>query len=113
VLTLLFAYGVAALGMLTGMFFRTRERSMQLLVATSLPVMFLSGLTWPASAIPLPLRSLGALLPSTAAIQGFVATNQMGASLYEVRMELAVLLGLALMFIVVGLAKWGRMPAPR
>ena len=112
-LTLLFAYSVAALGMLIGMFFRTRERSMQLLVATSLPIMFLSGLTWPASAIPLPLRALGALLPSTAAIQGFVATNQMGASLHEVRTELAMLLGLALVFTVAGLVKWRRMPARR
>ena len=108
VLTLLFAYSVAALGMLIGMFFRTRERSMQLLVATSLPIMFLSGLTWPASAIPAPLQALSRLLPSTAAIQGFVATNQMGASLYEVRMEVAGLLGLATGFIALGMWKWRR-----
>ncbi|SFD81707.1 ABC transporter permease [Massilia yuzhufengensis] len=112
-LTLLFAYSVAALGMLIGMFFRTRERSMQLLVATSLPIMFLSGLTWPASAIPAPLQVLGWLLPSTAAIQGFVATNQMGASLHEVRMELAGLLGLATVFVVLGLRKWRRIVPPR
>ncbi len=110
VLTLLFAYSVAALGMLIGMFFRTRERSMQLLVATSLPIMFLSGLTWPASAIPAPLQVLGWLLPSTAAIQGFIATNQMGASVREVGMELAGLLGLALVFGALGLRKWRRMP---
>ena len=109
VLTVLFAYSVAALGMLIGMFFRTRERSMQLLVATSLPIMFLSGLTWPASAIPPPLRALGTLLPSTSAIQGFVATNQMGASLHEVRVELATLLGLTVLFGVVGMRKWRRM----
>ena len=113
VLTMLFAYSVAALGMLIGMFFRTRERSMQLLVATSLPIMFLSGLTWPASAIPAPLQALGWLLPSTAAIQGFVATNQMGASLHEVRMELAGLLGVTAVFVVLGLRKWRRIIPPR
>ncbi|MCA1247574.1 ABC transporter permease [Massilia sp. MS-15] len=111
-LTLLFAYSVAAFGMLIGMFFRTRERSMQLLVATSLPIMFLSGLTWPASAIPAPLQVLGWLLPSTAAIQGFVATNQMGATLSEVGMELAGLLGLATVFVVLGLRKWRRFVPP-
>ena len=111
VLTLLFAYSVAALGMLIGMFFRTRERSMQLLVATSLPIMFLSGLTWPASALPAPLQVLAWLLPSTAAIQGFIATNQMGASLHEVRNELAALLGLALLFAALGLRQWRRMAA--
>lgn len=112
-LTLLFAYSVAALGMLIGMFFRTRERSMQLLVATSLPIMFLSGLTWPASAIPVPLQVLGWMLPSTAAIQGFVATNQMGASLHEVRMELAGLLALATVFVVLGLRRWRHIVRPR
>lgn len=113
VLTLLFAVSVAALGMVIGMFFRTRERSMQLLVATSLPIMFLSGLTWPASAIPAPLQVLSRLLPSTAAIQGFVATNQMGASLHEVRMEVAGLLGLATVFVILGVWKWRRMAPPR
>ena len=113
VLTLLFAYSVAALGILIGMFFRTRERSMQLLVATSLPIMFLSGLTWPASAIPAPLQALGWLLPSTPAIGGFVATNQMGASLREVGTELAALLALATVFVLLGLRKWRRIGPAR
>ena len=113
VLTVLFAYSVAALGMLIGMYFRTRERSMQLLVASSLPLMFLSGLAWPDSALPLPLQWAGALSPSTAAIQGFIATNQMGASLQQVGAELAGLLGLAALFILAGLRKWRAMDAQR
>lgn len=112
-LTVLFAYSVAALGMLIGMYFRTRERSMQLLVATSLPIMFLSGLTWPASALPVPLQLAGWLSPSTAAIQGFIATNQMGATLQQVQGEIAGLLGLAALFILVGLRKWRAMDASR
>ncbi len=106
VLTVLYAYAVAALGMLIGTFFRTRERSIQLLVATSMPIMFLSGLSWPTSAIPVPLQAASWLLPSTAAIQGFIATNQMGASLYEVRVEVAALAGLAVALVAVGLRKW-------
>jgi ABC-2 type transport system permease protein len=109
VLTVLYAYAVAALGILIGTFFRTRERSIQLLVATSMPIMFLSGLSWPTSALPLPLQAASWLLPSTAAIQGFIATNQMGASCYEVRMELAVLAGLAVGLVAAGLRKWLRM----
>ena len=54
-----------------------------------------------ASYCDAPLRALGALLPSTAAIQGFVAIHQMGAALHEVRMELAMLLGQ--MLVVIGL----------
>lgn len=113
VLTVLFAYSVAALGMLIGMYFRTRERSMQLLVASSLPIMFLSGLSWPTSARPVPLQLAGWILPSTAAIQGFIATNQMGASLQQVSGEFAGPLGLAAMFILAGLRKWRAMDSHR
>ncbi|WP_426107542.1 ABC transporter permease [Massilia sp. TSP1-1-2] len=106
VLTLAFAYCVAALGMYLGLFFRTRERSVQLLIATSMPIVFLSGLAWPSSALPEALQALRWLLPSTAGIQGLIATNQMGASLQEVRVELAALLALAALFVGLGLRKW-------
>ena len=106
VLTLAFAYCVAALGMYMGLFFRTRERSVQLLIATSMPIVFLSGLTWPASALPEALQALRWLIPSTAGIQGLIATNQMGASLHEVRAELAALSALALVFVGLGWRKW-------
>jgi ABC-2 type transport system permease protein len=112
VLTVLYSYAVAALGILIGTFFRTRERSIQLLVATSMPIMFLSGLSWPTSAIPVPLQAASWLLPSTAAIQGFIATNQMGASLHEVRTELAALAGLAIVLVAAGLRQWRRMAQP-
>lgn len=109
VLTVLYSYAVAALGILIGTFFRTRERSIQLLVATSMPIMFLSGLSWPTSAIPVPLQAVSWLFPSTAAIQGFIATNQLGASLQEVRTELAALLGLSVVLVAAGLTRWLRM----
>lgn len=108
VLTLLYSYCLAALGIFMGMFFRTRERSVQLLVATSMPILFLSGLTWPAGALPLPLQLVRWLLPSTAAIQGLVAVNQLGASLREVRVELAALLALSVVLVALGLRKWLR-----
>lgn len=109
VLAMLYSYAVAALGILIGTFFRTRERSIQLLVATSMPIMFLSGLSWPTSAIPVPLQVVSWLLPSTAAIQGFIATNQIGASLHEVGTELVALLGLSVVLVAAGLGRWLRM----
>jgi ABC-2 type transport system permease protein len=110
VMTLAFAYCVAALGMYLGLYFRTRERSVQLLIATSMPIVFLSGLAWPSSALPEALQALRWLIPSTAGIQGLIATNQMGASIHEVRTELAALTALAVLFIVLGLRKWLQRP---
>ena len=105
-LLLLFSLTVAAFGMLLAMLFRTRERGTQLMIATSMPVLFLAGLTWPVSSMPAPLQVLRWLLPSTAGIQGFVALNQLGASLYEIRHEAAGLAGLLLACLVLGWRRW-------
>jgi ABC-2 type transport system permease protein len=88
--------------MFIGSFFRTRERSVQLLAVTTLPMFFLSGFTWPAP--PLPLHWLAQLLPTTPGIAALVGVNQMGASLVEVRSSLWHLALLALGYGV--LAFW-------
>ena len=102
----LFSLTVAAFGMLLAMLFRTRERGTQLMIATSMPVLFLAGLTWPVSSMPVVLQWLRWLLPSTAGIQGFVALNQMGASVYEIRHEVAGLLGLLAACLALGWRRW-------
>lgn len=112
-LLVLFSLAEAAFGMLLGMLFRTRERGTQLMIATSMPVLFLAGLTWPVSSMPVVLQWLRWLLPSTAGIQGFVALNQMGASLYEIRHEVAGLLALLLACVALGWWRWrAEAPAP-
>jgi ABC-2 type transport system permease protein len=103
---LLFSLTVSAFGMLLGTLFRTRERGTQLLIATSMPILFVAGLTWPDMALPTVLQYARWLIPSTAGIQGFVALNQLGASLYEVRRETFALLALLLASLVVGAIRW-------
>lgn len=105
-LLVLFSLAQAAFGMLLGMLFRTRERGTQLMIATSMPVLFLAGLTWPVSSMPMVLQWLRWLLPSTAGIQGFVALNQMGASLYDIGHEVAGLLCLLVACVALGWWRW-------
>lgn len=104
----LFAFTVAALGILIGLLFRTRERSLQLLVGLAMPLMFVSGISWPAEALPEALRVLRWLAPSTAGIQGFVALNQLGASLPQARFEAGALLALFVLCAAVGAYRWTR-----
>jgi ABC-2 type transport system permease protein len=106
VFILLYSYTIAAVGMLLGMLFRTRERSAQLLLGTSLPFMFLAGLAWPVQALPPMLQLVRWLIPSTAGIQGFIALNQLGASLSEVSIEAAALALLLLVSVSAGTWKW-------
>lgn len=65
-------------------FVRDREAPMLLFVFTSVILVFISGISWPMSAIPPFWKALGYLFPSTAGIQGFVGINSMGATLNEV-----------------------------
>lgn len=66
--------------------FLCREREMPFLifVFTSVPLMFMSGLSWPVSAIPDYWVAFSQLFPSTHGIEGFVKINNMGADLREV-----------------------------
>lgn len=108
---LLYISAVVAFGLFIGSFFRTRERAYQLILVTSMPLFFLSNLSWPATATPEVLVWLAKALPSTAGINLMVKFNQLGASFQEASREL---LNLAvLIFVYGGLARWRyRQPKP-
>ena len=66
---------------------RNRETCMLLFVFTSVPLLFLSGISWPESAMPDFWRYFAHLFPSTFGIKGYVRINSMGATLNEVATE--------------------------
>ena len=106
----LFIASVVSFALAFGSFFRTRERAFQLITVTSLPLFFLSNLSWPAEATPELLVRIAQMLPSTPGINAMVKLNQMGARLPEVSAELANLAMLALLYGA--LAMWRYRPAP-
>ena len=66
---------------------RTRETCMLLFVFTSVPLLFLSGISWPGAAMPEFWRYFSYIFPSTFGINGYVRINSMGATLNEVAFE--------------------------
>lgn len=66
---------------------RNRETCMLIFVFTSLPLLFISGISWPGAAVPSFWRYVSWLFPSTFGINGFVRINSMGATLQEVLFE--------------------------
>lgn len=101
-LVLPFLLAVIFLGLALATLFRRREASMFALMFTSLPALFLTGFSWPKESIPLWLRAVSYLLPSTAGTDGLLRINQMGASLLDVRFDLLALWGLVgLYFLLV------------
>lgn len=72
-------------------FMTTREQPMIVLVFTSVILVFISGISWPESAIPPFWKALGYLFPSTPGVQGFVRMNSSGAELSQVAPEFRLL----------------------
>lgn len=66
---------------------RYRENVILLTVFTTIPLLFLSGISWPLSNIPGYLQSIAWLFPSTFGIRAFVRINSMGANINDVQPE--------------------------
>ncbi len=71
--------------------FRKRENSLLLLLWTSIPLLMLSGVSFPREGIPDWLFSLGQIFPSSHGVNGFIRIQSMGASLSEVFDEIKAL----------------------
>lgn len=67
---------------------RHRENVMLIIIFTSVPLLFMSGISWPGSALAVFWRALSQIFPSTFGINAFVKINSMGASLSDVIPEL-------------------------
>ena len=85
-----------------------RENIILVVVFTSVPLLFISGVSWPQSAIPEFWQWLSWLFPSTFGIRGFVRMNTMGALLGDVRTEYIALWAqtIAYFFITCLLYRW-------
>jgi ABC-2 type transport system permease protein len=79
-----FILAVSFLGQFVGAWFQRRETAVLLLIAFSLPLFFMVGVSWPLEAVPETLRLFSGIFPSTAGIDGLVRLNQMGATLADV-----------------------------
>ncbi|HJD91248.1 ABC transporter permease [Bacteroides coprosuis] len=66
---------------------RNRETSLLIFVFTSVPLLFISGISWPGAAVPEFWKYVSYLFPSTFGINGYVRLNSMGATLHEVAFE--------------------------
>ena len=67
--------------------FRSRETPLLLLLLISIPLLMISGISFPAEAMPVWVQAIAKIFPSTFGIQGFVRLQTMGASLNDVLTE--------------------------
>ena len=68
-----------------------RESFIIMFVFISIPLLFASGISWPASNIPIFWKGFSWLFPSTFGVNGFVRITEMGANLLDVQHEINML----------------------
>jgi ABC-2 type transport system permease protein len=83
---------VSFLGLAVSMFFKERVHSMLFMVFLSPMVVFLSGISWPSSAIPEVLYGLAHIFPSTLMVPAYLKIRTAGAGLADIRPEWALML---------------------
>lgn len=74
-------------GMTISCLVRYRENVMLLVIFTSVPFLFMSGISWPQANIPRFWQSFAYLIPSTFGIRGFLRISSMGGTLQDIRIE--------------------------
>ena len=75
------------MAMVLSVFIYRREDSILLLVFLSVPLLFLSGLSWPLPSMPDGWKYFSWLFPSTFGMNGYVRITAMGASLSDIRTD--------------------------
>ncbi|HVO03267.1 MAG TPA: ABC transporter permease [Candidatus Cybelea sp.] len=111
-----FILAVSFLGQLVGSTFKRRETAILAFLASSLPLFFMVGVSWPREAIPPAVQDLSRIFPSTSGIDALVRINQMGASLADVRHDWLILWFMAVFYfaMTVGVQRFmSRRASPR
>ena len=92
-LAMLLPYTVACIffGMTVSCLVRYRENVMLLMVFVSVPLLFLTGVSWPQSSIPGAWQGVSWLFPSTFGVRAFIRINSMGATVGQILPEIRIL----------------------
>ncbi|MEI7421927.1 MAG: ABC transporter permease [Prolixibacteraceae bacterium] len=96
-----FLFSVIFMGFIVSLLMRRREHSIMMLVFLSPVVLFVSGVSWPASSLPPLLNQLAHIFPSTSMIPAFLRIRTMGGTLTDVRPELLFMTGQMVVYGVI------------
>lgn len=92
-LTIMLPYTLACIffGIVVSCLVKYRENVMLIMVFASVPMLFLTGISWPQNNIPGWLQGVSWIFPSTFGARAYVRMNSMGATLHDVLTEYRIL----------------------
>ncbi len=101
-IALLLGLGAVSLGIFLSTFARTELQILQFIPVVIIPQGLLGGIFWPVDSLPSLLEPIARVLPITYAVEGlrevFIAGAGIGSA--TVQLDLAVLVGIALLFVI-------------
>ena len=89
---------VIFLSQMVGTLFRRRESSLVWLLWLSIPFLLVSGVSLPPEAFPRWLYLVGRVVPSSSAVEAWIAVQSMGATLSDIAPKLALLWALVVIY---------------
>jgi len=101
-----FTLAAAALGTMLGTFVKSEAQANGLSIMIGMVMAMMSGCWYPIELFPPAIRSAAQALPTYWAMQGFLDIAVRGQGPAGVLLECAVLLGFALLFFTVGIARF-------
>lgn len=106
VVALLMAIGAVNLGIFLSTFARTELQVLQFIPLVIVPQAFLGGIFWPVERLPDVLAAIAHVLPVTYAVDALRGVMLKGADLgtQAIQVDLAVLVGIAVFFVVLAAA---------
>jgi ABC-2 type transport system permease protein len=106
VMSMLFLFSVLFYTLFIASFFRSQKRYMEIMAFTSYPLFLICGYSWPISAMPLPIKWLSGLIPTTPFFNGFIKLSVMGGGWASVKGYAFHLIVLVLVSFVAVVWRW-------
>lgn len=101
-----YLFSVIFMGLTVSLLLKRREHSIMMLVFLSPVVLFLSGMSWPATSLPPLLNKLAHIFPSTSMIPAFLRIRTMGGALTDAAPEFWFMLGQMVIYGVVAMISY-------
>ena len=107
-LAVLLAFGLAAvaMGTMMGTFVKTESQASGMSIMLGMVMGLLGGCMWPLELFPPTMQKIVHVLPTTWAMQALTDLTMRGEGLLAVLPDIAVLLGFAVVFFVVGVKRF-------
>lgn len=105
-LTLLLLLSVIFLSLFFSSFLKRKLVALQIFAFSSYPVFLLSGYSWPLESMPVYIRAISYMLPSTPYLNAFQRVTQMGAGIGDVLPEIFHLTAIIIAALVLSVVRF-------